>query len=394
MAVFNNDEVNSILLDFLTEEPDFQDLIRQIAERFGIEIAVVSIDGRPLFHTGDFILSDSRRYSRMTDEDNVYLSALEDGEFRVAATIFSDEFPYGAVLINCHDKTKLSTASAIAEALAKVYQYYFGLREKPQIYSFVNQILAHFLLSESFMPNAAYTVLDELTDWSSSKVHFRPGYVVAAFRSRTASQTSYPSGAVAEISKYIPNSYCIKKNDMILSFLYALDPGKIKENKLLRSSLDSFCRNFSLTCAISDPFTELESRSSAVKQATLLVNNSGYFETKNNLLFAEDYNRDLLLLGALEVSEPKIFRQSDIDLLVVYDIKNSTEYLATLESYLLSAGHFTKASKMLFVDRGTLKYRMNKIREILPCDPDDPKTAERLLLAINMRKIILYKNDK
>ncbi len=390
MAVFDNNDVNAIILDCLADHLDFQTLIERIAKRFNMEIAAVTIDGRPLFRSGDFILTDSRRYSRLSEDDNIYLSPTEGGGFRVGATIFSDELPFGAILVICPDEASVPTASAIAESMAKVYQYFYNLREQEQIFPFVNQILAHFLLSDTFMPNAAYTVLDELTDWSPNRLRFHPGYAVAVFNSASKDMTALQSGAVAEISKYIPNSYCIKKENSILTFIYALDSENVSGNKVICSALDSYCKNFSMNCAVSVQFSDLGSRKAAVRQASLLLSHRDYFGSADSIIFAEQHHKELILYGALKVSDPRIFRQSDIELLAEYDRQNGTDYLTTLESYLLAAGHFTKSSKMLFVDRGTMKYRMNKIRDILPCDLDDPKTAERLLLAIYMRRIIQH----
>ena len=389
LNTFRNDEINSLLLDCLSEGSDFQSIISRIADRFNVEIAIVTIDGRPLFRSGEFVLSDSRRYIRLSEDRNVYLSPVDGGGCRVGATIFSDELPFGAVLVSCHKDSELATVSEIAESLAKLYQYVFGLREKPQIFPFVNQILAHFLLSDTFMPNAAYTVLDELTDWSESKSRFRPGYAVAAFANTSSDKDDVPGGAIAQFTKFIPNSYCIKRGDKILSFIYGLDTDSVKKSKVLCTAIDSFCKTFSMRCAVSDIFEDLAERKAAVQHSSVLISRRNYFGQSENIIMAEEHYKELILFGALETSDPRIFRMSGIERLADYDKEHGTEYLETLESYLLSAGQFTRAAKMLFVDRGTLKYRMNKIREIISCDPDDPIASEYLLLAIDMRKIIL-----
>ena len=388
IAVFDNNDVNAIILDCMADRFDFQALIDLIAKRFNMEIAALTIDGHPLFRTEGFDLTDSRRFIRLSESDNNFLSPSEKEELPVGAIIYSDELPFGTVLVKYSDESLLPAASAIAESLAKVYQYSYNLREQEQIFPFANQILAHFLLSDTFMPNATNTALDELTDGSFSMVRSHPCYAVVEFRCASSDRTGLPSGAVSDISKYIPNSYCIKKENTLLSFLYSLDSKDARENKVVCSALDSFCRNFALNCAVSSVFSDFESRSSAVRQASLLISHFDHFKEKESIIFAAEHHKELILFGALQVSDPGIFSQSDIERLAEYDRMNGTEYLSTFESYLLSAGHFTKASKMLFLDRGTLKYRMNKIRELLSCDPDDPKTAERLLLAISIRKII------
>lgn len=388
MAVFSNPTVNELIFNTLAEGLDFQSLICRITDHFQMDIAVVTLDGKPLFRSGDFVLSDSRRYYRLSDTSNVYLSSDDGEKTRVGATIISDELPFGAVLVNCSEKKDLSDATAIAESLSKTYQYFFNLHEQKQAYPFINQILAHYLLSDSFTPDAAFTVLDELSDWSANKIRFHPGYAVAVFRSASSDIVAIPSGVISQISKYIPNSYCIKKDNSILTFVYSLEGKSASSDRILCSELDSFCRNNKLHCAVSTVFEDLAARKSAVRQASVLIKNRKKLGTNDNVIFAEQLQKELILFGALEVSDPEIFRLSDVEMLYEYDKLHGTDYIVTLESYLLSAGQFTKAAKMLYLDRGTLKYRMNKIRELLSCDPDEPASAERLLLALSIRRFL------
>ena len=121
IAVFDNNNVNAIILDCMADRFDYQSLIDLIAKRFNMEIAALTIDGHPLFRTEGFDLSDSRRFIRLSEADNIFLSPGEKGELRVGAIIYSDELPFGTVLVQYSDNSLLLSASAIAESLAKVY---------------------------------------------------------------------------------------------------------------------------------------------------------------------------------------------------------------------------------------------------------------------------------
>ncbi len=65
-----------------------------------------------------------------------------------------------------------------------------------------------------------------------------------------------------------------------------------------------------------------------------------------------------------------------------YDAENKTNYLKTLELYLRCNNRITAASKAGFIDRGTMKYRLQKIRSLLQMDFDQAENAKLLRLGI------------
>ncbi len=61
------------------------------------------------------------------------------------------------------------------------------------------------------------------------------------------------------------------------------------------------------------------------------------------------------------------------------DMEEGTAYCRTLYWYLLCGGNFTDAAKILDLHRNTLIYRMNKIRELVRTNIDDPENRKLLL---------------
>ena len=54
------------------------------------------------------------------------------------------------------------------------------------------------------------------------------------------------------------------------------------------------------------------------------------------------------------------------------DEKNKSEYMKTLKTYLDVNLSATRAAEELFIHRSTFLYRLEKIKEILQSDLDDP----------------------
>ena len=62
--------------------------------------------------------------------------------------------------------------------------------------------------------------------------------------------------------------------------------------------------------------------------------------------------------------------------------------LNTLKYYLLSQKNVSKTSKIIFMHRNTVMYRLKKIQEALEVDLSDPNTCFELYLAIIIKELI------
>lgn len=69
------------------------------------------------------------------------------------------------------------------------------------------------------------------------------------------------------------------------------------------------------------------------------------------------------------------------------DTRGGGQLLPTLEAFL-ATGSMKKASEMLHLHRHTVIYRLDKLRETIGFDLDDPYVRHRLQLAIDLRKLL------
>ncbi|QCJ40613.1 PucR family transcriptional regulator [Bacillus sp. S3] len=84
-----------------------------------------------------------------------------------------------------------------------------------------------------------------------------------------------------------------------------------------------------------------------------------------------------LLMEASESVDIDKFVQKKLENLYRYDQENSTEFMKTLYCYIYTNGSLKESGKHLFLHRNSVKYRMDKIRELFDIDLDD--TRERLV---------------
>ncbi len=131
-------------------------------------------------------------------------------------------------------------------------------------------------------------------------------------------------------------------------------------------------------CGFSYEFTDILSLQQYYLQAQSALE---YGDTKKGSInFCEDY--------ALDYMRSRFHATLEIDMtspvleeLKKHDQKNGTDYYNTLRVYLMCERDQTLAAKVLCIHRNSLVYRVNRLKEMLDVDLDDPD--ERLYLILS-----------
>ncbi len=88
-----------------------------------------------------------------------------------------------------------------------------------------------------------------------------------------------------------------------------------------------------------------------------------------------------LLVGTEDLGEVERFIERWIGTLLEYDEKRNAELVRTLMHYLQHGGNYVATAGSLIVHRNTLKYRLQRIRQISGLDLSDPEVFFNLQLA-------------
>ncbi|MPQ43508.1 PucR family transcriptional regulator [Clostridium tarantellae] len=89
-----------------------------------------------------------------------------------------------------------------------------------------------------------------------------------------------------------------------------------------------------------------------------------------------------LLFEIDNLEEVKSYHDDILGELIAYDKVNNTKFLHTITQYLFNNCNLIKTSQVMFIHRNTLIYRLNKIKNILNKDLEDPMDRLELLNAI------------
>ncbi|MEX2253763.1 MAG: helix-turn-helix domain-containing protein, partial [Thermoleophilaceae bacterium] len=97
-----------------------------------------------------------------------------------------------------------------------------------------------------------------------------------------------------------------------------------------------------------------------------------------------------LLLGTMseDPAELRRFHEETVAPLVAYDAQYETELLRTLESFLAADGNVAKTAERLFTHRHTIRYRLDRVRELSGLDVGSSDGRERLSLGLKAMRVL------
>jgi DNA-binding PucR family transcriptional regulator len=121
----------------------------------------------------------------------------------------------------------------------------------------------------------------------------------------------------------------------------------------------------------------------------LLAVNVGEAEGRPLLAF-EDTGAYRLLLPAMseDPGELQHFYAETIKPLAAYDDQYETELVATVEAYLANDGNVAATAKQLFTHRHTIRYRLERVRELCGHDVSATEGREKLGLGLKAMRVL------
>jgi sugar diacid utilization regulator len=158
-------------------------------------------------------------------------------------------------------------------------------------------------------------------------------------------------------------------------------------NAILRE-LETGLANFHLAVAISRPATDPVDLHRAGAEALLAANVA--IAQGQQLLAFEDTGAYRLLLPAMseDPAELQRFHDETVAPLVAYDEQYETELVKTLESFLEADGNVAGTAAKLFTHRHTVRYRLERVRELTGLDVGSTDGRERLGLGLKAMRVL------
>ena len=111
---------------------------------------------------------------------------------------------------------------------------------------------------------------------------------------------------------------------------------------------------------------------------------------EGTMLAFDDTGAYRLLLPAIskDPAELERFYSDTIAPLVGYDEQYGTELVATLEAFLANDGSMAATHKQMFTHRHTIRYRLDRIKELTGLDVSSTDGRERLGLGLKAMRVL------
>src|SRR3954471_9330375 len=145
--------------------------------------------------------------------------------------------------------------------------------------------------------------------------------------------------------------------------------------------------SYSVAVALSRPAADAADIHRAGAEALLAANVA---EAQGSELLAfEDTGAYRLLLPAMseDPDELRRFHDETVAPLVAYDEQYDTELVRTLESFLEADGNVAKTAQKLFTHRHTIRYRLERVRDLTGLDVGSTDGRERLGLGLKAMRV-------
>jgi sugar diacid utilization regulator len=156
----------------------------------------------------------------------------------------------------------------------------------------------------------------------------------------------------------------------------------------LERELSDALAGFNLTVAYSRRSADPVDLYRAGKEALLAVN-VGEAEGRGLVPFEETGAYRLLLPAMSEdPSELERFYEETVAPLAAYDDQYETELVRTVETYLDNDGNVTQSAEQLFTHRHTVRYRLERVRELSGHDLSSTEGREKLSLGLKAMRVL------
>ncbi len=166
-----------------------------------------------------------------------------------------------------------------------------------------------------------------------------------------------------------------------------MTPGMIHQ-KLAEQIRDNY-----MCGGISNPFVGIGMFPAAFEQAAAALSYANGRESDAWLVSFEDCALKYFETCVLKSTPIELFIAPHLYKLKEIDRERGSEYLQTLRAWLLNERSIPKTAESLIVHRTTLTYRLDKLRELMPINLDNPHLRLYLLLSFHLLDAVSADSD-
>jgi purine catabolism regulator len=180
------------------------------------------------------------------------------------------------------------------------------------------------------------------------------------------------------------------------SILYPVKEGQPTLDKIrhlakaIHQKVTAASPNWSVSIGVGQQYPDLMSVPKAYKEAQHALKIGRSTNGPGSITFFAELGIYRMLLQFAQSQDPNEFFCEPLQRLIEYNQQTDKELVKTIAAFLECNGNLTETSNKLFIHRNTLKYRLERIRDITQIDLDDSENRLMLHLGLKMNQVINY----
>jgi sugar diacid utilization regulator len=153
--------------------------------------------------------------------------------------------------------------------------------------------------------------------------------------------------------------------------------------------LEAGMAGFAFVVGRSRPASDPLELARAAEEA-LLAANVAEGDSEHHVLAFEETGAYRLLLSAMSENPEELqrFYAETVEPLVAYDEQYATDLVATVEAFLEADGNVAGTAQRLFTHRHTIRYRLERVRELCGLDVGSSDGREKLSLGLKAMRVL------
>ncbi len=236
------------------------------------------------------------------------------------------------------------------------------------------------LLAQKFFDTENYPHAASLEEYLST-VNILPRYCVVVLSEKN-SDAVILSHIKSRIVKGRSDILYLVKDQKLYLLFHQLKATELGEPFL------NLIRQYSVYCGASSIFSSLMDRKACIQQAELAHATAQALDDSGGCTqYTKALSAILLLQPVSDIQSENLLPQQ-LQTIFTYDQLHETEFAKTLETYLEQRNDINKTASVLHVHRNTLIYRLNKLRDLMEVDIDDPEIAWLFQLAFRVQRVV------
>lgn len=315
----------------------------------------------------------------MMDKRGAFFLDLETEKLLVNNLFNSSGEYIGCIFLYQEDKPFIEGEEDLVENLAKIIEWVSQTNPK---------LLNHEQIS---LKKSLQTMMNEMPLSKSQRLliksaNYKKNYFCIAIHNIKNTSTLPVNYLCSMFESMFIDSIFFDHNNTILGLI------PIKHNDKSYNSTDSLIKkikdivtDMQVYVGVSNEFNDFYMLNNYYKQAGAAIENGRIYQADKNFYFFSDFALTELVTNSLGNFPLDTYFPRGFDDILSHDLRGGVSYLETLSVFLDESMSYSNAAKRLFIHRSTLIERINRIKNLLSIDLENPD--HRLQLQIIMKLI-------